>query len=160
MGMVNWSPRWNCGTLGWDTPLRRPIRWDLPTKGWFIRVIEGYDIWTSINWAKQWQWKLGKLLLLWWPVAHTLPVLCPVDTRKKVGAVTGFIYPVDMNALKARGKQNTSAPVPDKGVLVREPAMCDECKRECRMGGQVVDSAGYYTYYDKKLCKLCIKGVL
>ncbi len=66
-----------------------------------------------------------------------------------------------MNATNARGKSKTAAPVPEKGVLIREPAICDQCKRKCTVsqygGGSV---HGYYTYYDDKLCKVCIKGVI
>ena len=65
-----------------------------------------------------------------------------------------------MNATKARGKRNTAAPIPDKGVLVRKPATCDQCKKKCVAGGQLGVTDAYYTYYDEKLCKVCIKGVV
>ncbi len=67
-----------------------------------------------------------------------------------------------MNATKARGRRSKPAPIPQKGVLVRKPAICDTCEKNCTVGGNMSNkvSPGYYTYYDKKLCKVCIKGII
>jgi hypothetical protein len=66
-----------------------------------------------------------------------------------------------MNATRARGKTNKVAPIPDKGVLIRKPAVCDRCDRNCTVTKYGhANEDGYYTYYDEKLCKVCIKGVV
>ena len=63
--------------------------------------------------------------------------------------------------LAPRAKHNRDAPIPTKGVLIREPAICDRCGRKCKISkyyGETED--GYYTCYDQKLCKVCIRGVI
>ena len=63
--------------------------------------------------------------------------------------------------LAPRAKHKRGAPVPDKGVLIREPATCDGCGGKCKISKYYgVTEDGYYTCFDKKLCKVCIKGII
>ena len=63
--------------------------------------------------------------------------------------------------LAPRAKYKCGAPIPEKGVLVREPAMCDGCGGKCKVSSFNGSSEdGYYTCYDQKLCKVCIKGII
>ena len=50
---------------------------------------------------------------------------------------------------------------PEKGVLVRKPSTCDECFLPCVIGGNYTSKStpGYYTFYNKKLCKVCAKDL-
>jgi hypothetical protein len=60
--------------------------------------------------------------------------------------------------LAPRAKYNRDAPLPEKGVLIREPAICADCGGKCKISVYYgVTEDGYYTYYNDKLCKICAK---